>query len=93
MISFFMSRFRKKKTSKMRGERHAVAGEPCLSPIKASPGDKSLLSDARSGNLSQMKKRMRNSIFKRTEDINQRDERLCTPLHYAAKNGNLDMIK
>jgi ankyrin repeat protein len=40
-----------------------------------------------------MKKRMRNSIFKKVEDINQRDERSCTPLHYAAKNSHIDMIK
>ncbi len=84
----------------MRGERHVVAGEPCLSPIRMDVGvggkaekNQQLLADARSGNLHQMKKRMRNSIFKRAEDINQRDERYCTPLHYAAKNSHIDMIK
>ena len=55
--------------------------------------EKGLLADARRGDLHHMKKRMRNSIFKRAEDVNQKDERHCTPLHYAAKNGHLDMIR
>lgn len=79
----------------MRGEqRHHVAGEPCLSPLKMGNEKQGLLQDARVGNLQQMKKRMRNSIFKKAkEDVNQRDERWCTPLHYAAKNGHIDMIR
>lgn len=76
----------------MRGERHTSPGEPCLTPIKMA-SDKNLLADARQGNLQQMRKRMRSSIFKKVEDINQRDERSCTPLHYAAKNSNIEMIR
>ena len=82
----------------MRESRHHPGGEPCLSPLKS--GDpsgpssaKSLLSDARAGNLSGMKKRMRNSIFRKAEDVNQRDERNCTPMHYAAKNSDKEMVK
>ena len=71
----------------------AVAGEPCLTPVKTSSSEKSLLEDARRNNLAQMKKRMRNSIFKKVEDMNQRDERHCTPLHYAAKNSNIEMVR
>ncbi len=74
-----------------RGSAHGAAGEPCLVPLRMS--DKGLLSDARKGDLQQMKKHMRNSMFKKIEDINQRDERHCTPLHYAAKNGHCEMIK
>ena len=73
--------------------RHpAGAGEPCLSPLNKM-SDKNLLSDARDGNLSAMRKRMRNSIFKKPEDINVRDERHCTPLHYAAKRSHKEMIR
>lgn len=82
--------------SRMRESRHQPAGEPCLSPIKASSDSekgRGLLADARAGNLAAMRKRMRNSIFKKVEDINQRDERNCTPLHYAAKNSNKEMIR
>ena len=76
----------------MRGDRHPVAGEPCLSPLKMS-SEKNLLTDSRDGNLGAMRKRMRNSIFKKPEDINQRDERNCTPLHYAAKRSHKEMIR
>lgn len=78
----------------MRGNRNGAAlpGEPCQVPVKLV--DRScLLQDARNNNLHQMKKRMRNSIFKKVEDVNQTDERNCTPLHYAAKHGNRDMIR
>ena len=81
-------------------------GEPCLVPIigngsssnvmplsGGSGGKNNLLSDARAGNLCAMRKRMRNSIFKRCEDVNQRDERHCTPMHYAAKRGHIEMIR
>ncbi len=82
----------------MRGERpparHSAAGEPCLAPLRMSPlSEKSLLADARKGDLHAMRKKTRNSIFKRPEDVNQRDERHCTPLHYAAKNGHREMIR
>ncbi|QQP58559.1 Hypothetical protein FKW44_003924, partial [Caligus rogercresseyi] len=49
--------------------------------------------DARNGDLAGLKKKMRNSFFKKIEDVNQRDERNCNPLHYAAKNSHLPMIK
>ena len=79
---------------RMRGDRHVSAGEPCLSPLRmTSANEKGILADARNGNLHGMRKRMRNSIFKKVEDINQRDERSCTPLHYAAKNSHIDMIR
>ena len=77
----------------MRGERYPVAGEPCLAPIREKNNALPLLADAREGNLPAMRKRMRNSIFKRPEDINQRDERHCTPLHYAAKRSHKEMIR
>ncbi len=79
-----------------RPPHHSAAGEPCLLPLRMSSSpssDKSLLADARKGDLSAMRKKMRNSIFRRPEDVNQRDERHCTPMHYAAKNGHIDMIK
>ena len=59
----------------------------------SSASEKGLLADARRGDLHALRKRMRNSIFRRPEDVNQRDERHCTPMHYAAKNGHLDMIR
>jgi hypothetical protein len=75
-------------------DRSAGGGEPCQAPVKVSgTTEKSLLADAREGNLATMKKRMRNSIFRKAQDINQRDERHCTPLHYAAKNSNVEMIR
>ena len=82
----------------MRGDSHVVAGEPCLAPLRMMDNgrvekNQHLLADARNGNLHQMKKHLRNSIFKKPEDINQRDERYCTPMHYAAKNSHIEMIK
>lgn len=82
-----------------RPARVSLGGEPCLAPLRPSNNpsssqcQKRLLTDARNGDLAQMKKRMRNSIFKKAEDVNQRDERHCTPLHYAAKNGHNQMIE
>eukprot|EP00095_Tigriopus_kingsejongensis_P008185 maker-scaffold405_size181423-snap-gene-0.39 protein:Tk08185 transcript:maker-scaffold405_size181423-snap-gene-0.39-mRNA-1 annotation:"ankyrin repeat protein" len=74
------------------GER-IVSGEPCLTPIRVQGNEKSLLEDARQGNLGQMRKKMRNSIFKKPEDINQKDARHCTPMHYAAKNSDIEMMR
>ena len=76
----------------MKRERSNVPGEPCLQPIKDN-SDKSLLVHARQGDLQQLKKRLRSSIFKKVDDINQKDERNCTPLHYAAKRSHIEMIR
>ena len=44
------------------------------------------------GDLAQMRKRMRNSNFKKAEDVIQRDERACTPLHYAASGSSTELV-
>lgn len=48
-----------------------------------------LLQAARDGDLTLVKKRLKASIFKKGEDVNRRDDRECTALHYAAKTSNI----
>ena len=76
----------------MRDSRLSLAGEPCLFPIKAAKKH-NLFNIARAGNLKQLKRHMRSSVLTKVEDMNQRDERQCTPLHYAAKNSHKQMIQ
>ena len=48
-----------------------------------------ILQAARDGDLTLVKKRLKASIFKKGEDVNKRDDRECTALHYAAKTSNI----
>ena len=63
----------------MRSARSTPAGE---FPVKVH-GAGSLLQAARDGDYDTAKKCLKTSVFKRGEDVNGRDDRDCTALHYA----------
>ena len=73
----------------MRSARSTPAGE---FPVKVH-GAGSLLQAARDGDYDTAKKCLKTSVFKRGEDVNGRDDRDCTALHYAVKISQLKMTK
>ena len=48
-------------------------------------GPGALLQAAQQGDVRAIRKRLKTSLFRKSEDINLRDDRECTALHYAAK--------
>jgi len=73
----------------MRSSRSTPAGE---FPVKI-PGVGALLQAARDGDFDSAKKCLKNSVFKKSEDVNARDDRECTALHYAVKISHLRLTK
>ena len=69
--------------------RSTPAGE---FPVKI-PGVGALLQAARDGDFDSAKKCLKNSVFKKSEDVNARDDRECTALHYAVKISHLRLTK
>ena len=55
------------------------------------PGSSVLLQAARDGDLATVRRKLTKNIFKKAEDVNQRDERQCTALHYAAKRSDREV--
>ena len=71
----------------MRRSKSTPGGE---FPVKlAAGGSGVLLQAARDGDLHLVKKRLKATIFKKGEDVNRKDDRECTALHYAAKTSNI----
>ena len=68
----------------MRASRSSPAGE---FPVKLS-GPGAILQAAQDGDIRVIRKRLRTSLFRKSEDVNRRDDRECTALHYAAKTSN-----
>ena len=68
----------------MRASRSSPAGE---FPVKIS-GPGAILQAAQDGDIRTIRKRLKTSLFRKSEDINRRDDRECTALHYAAKTSN-----
>jgi len=60
---------------------------------KGAPGDPWIIQAARNGDIEQIKKKLKPSIFKKHIDVNAKDERECTALHYAAKISNTELIQ
>ena len=69
----------------MRRSKSSPDGEFPVRPAAAGL----LLQAARDGDLHTVKKRLKANVFKKAEDVNRRDDRDCTALHYAAKTSNL----
>ena len=65
----------------MRSSRSTPAGE---FPVRV-PGAGALLQAARDGDYDTAKKSLKSSVFRRSEDVNGRDDRECSALHYAVK--------
>ena len=70
----------------MRRSKSTPGGE---FPVKLAGGSGVLLQAARDGDLHLVKKRLKATIFKKGEDVNRKDDRECTALHYAAKTSNI----
>jgi len=56
-------------------------------------GPGAILQAARDGDIHVIRKRLKTSLFKKGEDVNRRDDRECTALHYAAKTSNCDIAR
>ena len=73
----------------MRSSRSTPASE---FPVRV-VGAGVLLQAARDGDYESAKKSLKASLFKKSEDVNGRDDRECTALHYAAKISNIPITK
>ena len=73
----------------MRSSRSSPAGE---FPVKI-VGAGVLLQAARDGDYEVVKKSIKASLFKKSEDVNRRDDRECTALHYAVKISHIGIAK
>eukprot|EP00090_Calanus_glacialis_P006188 TRINITY_DN14856_c0_g1_i1.p1 TRINITY_DN14856_c0_g1~~TRINITY_DN14856_c0_g1_i1.p1 ORF type:complete len:604 (+),score=165.54 TRINITY_DN14856_c0_g1_i1:579-2390(+) len=73
----------------MRSSRSTPAGEFPVRIIGAGV----LLQAARDGDYEIVKKSIKASIFKKGEDVNRRDDRECTALHYAVKISHVGITK
>ena len=71
----------------MRSSRSTPAGE---FPVKLSCGS-ALLQAARDGDYDAAKKCLKSGVFKKSEDVNGRDDRDCTALHYSVKASHLKL--
>ena len=69
----------------MRSSKSTPAGE---FPVKIQ-GAGVLLQAARDGDYDVAKRSLKTSVFKKSEDVNRRDDRECTALHYAVKVSHL----
>jgi len=73
----------------MRSSKSTPAGE---FPVKIQ-GAGVLLQAARDGDYDVAKRSLKTSVFKKSEDVNRRDDRECTALHYAVKVSHLRMSR
>ena len=73
----------------MRSARSTPAGE---FPVRDG-GAGSLLQAARDGDYDTAKRSLKSSVFRRSEDVNRRDDRACTALHYAVKVSHLRLAR
>ena len=51
-----------------------------------------LLQAARDGDYETAKRSLKSSVFRRGEDVNVRDDRACSPLHYAVKISHARLV-
>ncbi|XP_023325614.1 ankyrin repeat domain-containing protein 42 [Eurytemora carolleeae] len=56
-------------------------------------GGRLILQAAKTGDIQTVRRKLKRSIFRKSLDLNLQDERECTPLHYAAKSSNLEMVR
>ena len=73
----------------MRSARSTPAGE---FPTRT-PGVSGLLQAARDGDYEAAKRSLKSSVFRRSEDVNVRDDRECSPLHYAVKISHVRLVQ
>ena len=52
-----------------------------------------LLQAARDGDYETAKRSLKSSVFRKAEDVNVRDDRECSPLHYAVKVSQARLVR
>ena len=73
----------------MKSSRSSPPGE---FPVRM-PGAGSLLQAARDGDYDTAKRSLKSSVFRKSEDVNGRDDRECSALHYAVKISHLRLTR
>ena len=74
-----------------RWSSHRTTLTTCSS--RSDSGASGLLQAARDGDYEGAKRSLKSSVFRRGEDVNVRDDRECSPLHYAVKISHARLVR